>query len=94
LDRTTLDHLAALARLSLSEDEKEQAITHLSRILGYFESLAALDTGGVEPSPYPFPLQNRSRPDDPGPSLPQDAALANAPEKAEGFYRVPRIVEG
>ena len=94
MDRTTLEHLATLARLDLTAAEKAGALVHISRILGYCESLAALPTEGVEPSAYPFPLGNRLRPDEPEPSLEPGEALANAPDRADGFFRVPRIVEG
>ena len=94
MDRTTLQQLAALAKLDLTEAETSQALADLSRILGYCESLADAPTEGVEPSPYPLPLQDRLRPDEPGASLDPEAVLANGPDVVEGCYRVPRVVEG
>lgn len=88
-----VNHIALLARLELSEVEKERAATELSQILGYFETLNQLDTEGVEPMAHVLPIENVLRPDVPRPSLARDAALQNAPEAADGMFQVPRVVE-
>jgi len=85
--------VAKLARLELSEDEKAIFARQLSAILSYMDQLKTLDTGGVEPTATMLPTDNVFRDDQVRPSLPQEAALANAPDQADGFFRVPRILE-
>jgi len=88
-----VEHVAKLARLELSEDEKGTFTRQLSAILTYMDQLKTLDTRGVEPTTTVLPTENVFRDDEVRPSLPQDRALANAPEQADGFFRVPRILE-
>ena len=88
-----VEHVARLARLALSDEEKEQMRSQLDRILGYIEKLNQLDTTGVEATSHVIPMTNVFREDAVIPSLPRDEALANAPDRLEGFFRVPRIIE-
>ena len=88
-----VEQVAKLARLELSEDEKGTFARQLSAILSYMDQLKTLDTGGVEPTATVLPTDNVFRDDQVRPSLPQEAALANAPDQADGFFRVPRILE-
>ena len=88
-----VEHVAKLARLELSEDEKGIFTRQLSAILTYMDQLKTLDTRGVEPTMTVLPTENVLRDDEVRPSLPQERALANAPEQADGFFRVPRILE-
>ena len=88
-----VEHVAKLARLELSEDEKGIFTRQLSAILTYMDQLKTLDTRGVEPTMTVLPTENVFRDDEVRPSLPQERALANAPEQADGFFRVPRILE-
>ena len=88
-----VEHVAKLARLELSEDEKGMFTRQLSAILTYMDQLKTLDTRGVEPTMTVLPTENVFRDDEVRPSLPQERALANAPEQADGFFRVPRILE-
>jgi len=88
-----VEHVANLARLELSEDEKGTFTRQLSAILTYMDQLKTLDTRGVEPTMTVLPTENVLRDDEVRPSLPQERALANAPEQADGFFRVPRILE-
>lgn len=82
-----------LARLSLSEEEKELFSSQMSSILGYMEKLNELDTGDVEPTSHVLALHNVMREDVLKPSLPGKDALMNAPSHTEKFYRVPKIIE-
>ena len=94
--RISLDevvHVARLARLDLSAEEKERMRRELDAILAYIDKLRALDTAGVEPTSHAVPLANVMREDEPRPSFPQADMLANAPERAGEFFRVPRIIE-
>jgi len=88
-----VEHVAKLARLELSEDEKVTFARQLSGILNYMDQLKTLDTTGVEPTATVLPADNIFREDEVRPSLPRDKALANVPDQAEGFFRVPRILE-
>ncbi len=83
--------VARLARLELSEPDLARMQQQLSAILDYVEQLNQLDTDGVEPLAHPLPVQNVFRPDEEAPSLPPDAALANAPARADNYFGVPAV---
>lgn len=89
----SVEHLSRLARLSLTEDEKERFGGQLSDILKYVETLNELDTRNAEPTSHVIDLRNVTREDEPRESLPRDEALMNAPDGTERFYRVPKIIE-
>ncbi len=91
--REDVEHVARLARLHLSDDEKERMRVQLDAILAYIDKLTALDIEGVEPTSHAVPLVNVMRDDEPAPSMPQHDALANAPDRSGEFFRVPRIIE-
>ena len=93
IQRKDVEHVARLARLALTDAELEKMRDQLNGILAYIEKLNALPTEGVEPTAHAVPLVNVMREDEPGPCLPPDEALANAPERAGEFFRVPRIIE-
>jgi len=93
IDRSQVEHIARLARLSISEEDKEALAQHLSAILGYMEKLNSLDTEGIEPTSHVLDIANVFRDDDPIPSLRPDDALSNAPERSGNFFKVPRIIE-
>lgn len=88
-----VEHIALLARLSLSEEEKRLFCFQLSSILGYIEKLNELDTEGIEPTSHVVALSNVMRDDVPRPSIPKEDMLMNAPDRTDKFYRVPRIIE-
>ncbi|MCL4475269.1 MAG: Asp-tRNA(Asn)/Glu-tRNA(Gln) amidotransferase subunit GatC [Nitrospirae bacterium] len=88
-----VEHIAHLARLRLSEEEKEKFGVQLSSILTYVEKLNELDTSGVEPTSHVLAIGNVMREDALRPSLSTDEALRNAPDRADDFYRVPKIIE-
>ncbi|MBI5379754.1 MAG: Asp-tRNA(Asn)/Glu-tRNA(Gln) amidotransferase subunit GatC [Nitrospirae bacterium] len=93
LTREEVNHVARLARLHFSEEEAERFREQLSAILTYVEKLGELDTTGVEPTSHVLPIRNVFREDAVLPSLPREEALANAPDRTEEFYRVPKIIE-
>lgn len=93
ITKQEVDHVAKLARLELSEQEQEKFTDQLSNILTYVEKLNELDTAGVEPTSHVLDIKNVMRDDVPAASLPQERALANAPDKAAGHYKVPKIIE-
>lgn len=89
-----IDHVALLARLELTAEEKSKLTRDLNTILHHFERLQELNTEGVPPTSHPIPMQNVFREDEVRPSLPRDQFLAEAPDARDGFFVVPRIVEG
>ncbi len=85
--------MARLARLHLSDEELERMREQLDAILAYIDKLRELDVEGVAPTSHAVPLVNVMRDDENTPCLPQEATLANAPDRAGEFFRVPRIIE-
>ena len=92
ISQQEVEHIAKLARLELDEAEKGTFARQLSAILTYMDELKTLDTSGVEPTATGPVKENVFRDDEVRPSLPQEKALMNAPDQAEGFFRVPRIL--
>lgn len=93
ITREQVEHVAKLARLAVSEEEKVLFARQLSSILTYVETLNRVDTAQVEPTSHVIPLQNVMREDAVKPSLSRDEALANAPDSESGCFRVPKIIE-
>lgn len=87
-----VDHVAALAHLKFSKDEREQLVGELNAILAYMEQLNALDTSGVSPTSHVLNLKNVFRTDEAGPSLTQEEALRNAPASDRGHFTVPKVI--
>ena len=88
-----VEHVARLARLELTAEEKERMRAQLDSILSYIDKLNELDTTAVEPTSHVLPMTNVFREDEVAPSLAQEEILANAPERHDLFFRVPRILE-
>ena len=89
IDREQVLHVARLARLRLSDDEVEAMTGELSSVLGHIEKIGELDLADVAPTSHVVALENVLRPDQPRPSLPRDAALAQAPDSDGAGFRVP-----
>jgi len=89
IDREQVLHVARLARLELSDDEVETMASELSGILEHVDRISALDLDDVEPTSHVVALENVLRADEPTPSLPRERALEQAPDPAEGAFRVP-----
>lgn len=85
--------VASLSRLRIREDEAQDVLFQLNKILTYVENLQALDTAHVEPTTYALPMQNVFRADKVKPSLDRELALSNAPLKEDGYFKVPRVLE-
>lgn len=88
-----VEHIALLARLSLTEEERERFGSQLSSILSYVGKLNEIDTSGIEPASHVLEMKNIMREDELRPSLPVEDALMNAPDRSGTFYRVPKIIE-
>ena len=82
-------HVARLARLALSDEEADRLGAQLNAILEAVGKVSELDLADVEPTAHPLELVNVWADDDPEPSLAVDDALANAPDREAGFFRVP-----
>ena len=89
IDREQVLHVARLARLELSDDELERMAGELSGILEHVDRIAALDLDGVAPTSHVVALANVLRPDEPEACLPRELALEQAPDPADGAFRVP-----
>jgi aspartyl-tRNA(Asn)/glutamyl-tRNA(Gln) amidotransferase subunit C len=93
ISKQEVEHVAKLARLALTDHERERLTDQLSNILTYVEKLNELETKGIEPTSHVLDISNVMRDDVPRDSLTQERALANAPEMAAGHYKVPKIIE-
>jgi aspartyl-tRNA(Asn)/glutamyl-tRNA(Gln) amidotransferase subunit C len=89
IDRAEVLHVARLARLRLTDDQVERMSSELSTILDHIEKINELDLREVAPTSHVTPLENVLRPDEPRPSWPRERVLAEAPDVAEGGFRVP-----
>ena len=88
-----VEHIAALARLRLTDEEKARYREQLSAILDYMTKLRQLDTSAIEPTATVLPLRTVLRPDVVTPSLPPAELLANAPDAEGEMFRVPPVLE-
>ena len=85
-------HIAKLGRIELAEEQVEALGDQLASILEYFNKLQELDTDNVEPLVHPVELSNVLADDVVGSSLTPEKALANAPERDENFFKVPKVI--
>jgi len=93
IDRKTVDHVALLARLALSEDERERLGNQLSAILEHINVIGEADTSQVSATAHILPLENVMVPDQSRPSDETEALLANAPAREEGYFSVRAVLE-
>jgi aspartyl-tRNA(Asn)/glutamyl-tRNA(Gln) amidotransferase subunit C len=93
ITREEIVRVAALARLELTEAETETFTEQMDAILAYVEKLDELDTSGIIPTAHAVPMENAFRDDEVRPSIGIGNALANAPDRKDGFFRVPRVIE-
>jgi len=93
IDEAQVRRVALLSRLELSDAEVTQFSDQLSAIVEYIEKLNELDTDTVEPLAHCLPVHNVLREDVPRPSLSNDAALSNAPEREGEYFKVPKILD-
>jgi len=88
-----VEHVAMLARLELSDEEKHAMTSQLRAVLRYVEKLNELDTEAVEPTAHILPVRNVTREDVPGVSLEPATVLHNAPKRTGELFQVPLVVE-
>jgi aspartyl-tRNA(Asn)/glutamyl-tRNA(Gln) amidotransferase subunit C len=94
ITRDEVQHVVALARLTLSEGELDRMSSELDAILGYVETLSAVDTEGVAPTAHVIPLATPLRDDHPVAPIDPARAVANAPQSAGSAFVVPRVIDG
>lgn len=88
-----IDYVAALARIELSQEEKEKFSAQLGQVLDYFKKLSDVDVEGVEPSAHAHAMYNVWREDVEGDAMSIEDALMNAPKKRDNQIVVPKVVE-
>jgi aspartyl-tRNA(Asn)/glutamyl-tRNA(Gln) amidotransferase subunit C len=88
-----VEHVAALARLKLGHEEITTFTGQMDAILSYVDTLSQLNTDGIIPTSHAVPMENAFRPDEITPSIGTENALANAPDRIDGFFRVPKVIE-
>lgn len=91
LSKKEVEHIAWLAHIELSEQEKALFTEQFNDILEFFKKIDTVDTKGVEPTYHVLDLKNVYRKDETIPSLPAEEALKNAPKKEKKFIKAPRI---
>lgn len=89
----TIEYVGILAKLELSDEEKEQAKKDMGNMLDYIDMLNSLDTEGVEPMSHVFPVHNVFREDVVVNGDEREKILANAPAEKDGAFKVPKTVE-
>ncbi len=93
VSRKVVEHVATLARLDLSDEEIDRLQHEMGRILEHADKLQEVDTDDIEGTSHVIPMTNVYREDEVGESLTPEEVVANAPDAAEEFFKVPRIVE-
>jgi aspartyl-tRNA(Asn)/glutamyl-tRNA(Gln) amidotransferase subunit C len=94
VSRNDVENVALLSRLEIPEAEIETYTGHLNDFLEYADVLTKIETEGVKPTAHVLPVHNVFRKDEVKPTLDRELALSNAPEKEDGYFKVPKIVEG
>jgi aspartyl-tRNA(Asn)/glutamyl-tRNA(Gln) amidotransferase subunit C len=93
IDRTVVDHVARLARLALTEDERDRLAAQLSSILEHINVISEAETSATAASATVLPSMDVMAADVARPSEPTAALLANAPAKEDGYFRVRAVLE-
>jgi aspartyl-tRNA(Asn)/glutamyl-tRNA(Gln) amidotransferase subunit C len=94
LDRETVEHVAALARIGLTDAEIARMQDQLGAVLEHISMLQEVDTSDIPPTAQVLPLHNVMRDDELQPSLPLEQVLRNAPRIEDGYIRVNAVLEG
>ena len=93
IDDATIEYVGILAKLELSDEEKEQAKKDMASMLDYIDKLGELDTTGIEPMSHVFPVENVMREDVVTNGDGSEETLANAPERDDTSFVVPKTVD-
>jgi aspartyl-tRNA(Asn)/glutamyl-tRNA(Gln) amidotransferase subunit C len=93
LSHSEVEHIAELAKLSLTDEEREMFREQLSAILEYAEMLQHLDTEAIPPTATVLPQRNVMAPDEVKPSFPREDVLSNAPQVEDDYFKVQAILK-
>lgn len=93
ITKEQVEKVAHLARLNLTEEEKEQMTKDMEAIIEFADQINALDISDVAPTAHIIPINNVFRKDEVQPSMDRDLLLSNAPSKEQGCFSVPKTVE-
>ncbi len=93
VDDALIDRLSRLAMLDFTADERGKIKADLEKMIGFVDKLREVDTTGVEPLLHMSNAVNAWRNDEPGPMLPRETALANAPHHSETYFQVPKVIK-
>lgn len=93
INESLVRHIAHLSRLTLSDDEVAVMSRELSEIVAYVHQLAEPNTDDVEPTAHAIDVKNVFRDDQVGDSLDPDRSLANAPQRQDAFFKVPKVLD-
>lgn len=93
ITKEQVEHVAHLARLNLTEEEKEQMTVDMEAIIEFADQINSLDISDVKPTDHVIPINNVFRTDEARPSTDRDKLLSNAPNKEDGCFSVPKVVE-
>ncbi|HAW60483.1 MAG TPA: Asp-tRNA(Asn)/Glu-tRNA(Gln) amidotransferase subunit GatB [Actinobacteria bacterium] len=92
ITKKDVEHVAWLARLALTDEEKDMFTRQLSQILEHAGKIAELDTSKIPPTSHVLPMKNVFREDETRPCLSREEALSNAPAKERGMLKIPKII--
>ena len=92
IDQKTIEQIAHLARLQLTDDERKGYAEELSKVLMHFQEIEKIDTKNIEPLVTPTEIEFYARPDEVIKDISSDEILANAPDKAGRLFKVPPVV--
>ncbi|UOF00344.1 Asp-tRNA(Asn)/Glu-tRNA(Gln) amidotransferase subunit GatC [Bdellovibrio reynosensis] len=92
IDKKTIEHIAKLARLHVSDQEAEEYSTQLAKALGHFEQISKINTAGLEPLITPTEIEAYWREDEVKQSFTAEDMTANAPSRAGNLFKVPPVV--
>ncbi len=93
ITKEQVEHVAKLARLNLTEEEKEQMTKDMEAIIGFADQINSLDIADVKPTDHVIPINNVFRDDVIAPSMDREKLLSNAPNQSGGCFSVPKVVE-
>lgn len=93
ITQNDVDYVARLARLHISDEQKEKLTRDMAAIIDFADKLSGIDTSGVKPAAHAIPVNNVFREDVVTKSLERELLLRNAPKKEAGCFSVPKIVE-
>jgi aspartyl-tRNA(Asn)/glutamyl-tRNA(Gln) amidotransferase subunit C len=93
ISKDTVEYVANLAKLDLSEEEKNRLMLDMERIISFFDKISNLDTSEISPTDHVIPVKNVFRDDKACNSYDREEMLKNAPSKEKGYFKVPRIIE-